>query len=317
MNAQADRSRHIRLILHAKVAQDAEVRDAVRQLRDEGANIEVRVTWEPSDTEQFTREAIATPGIATVVAGGGDGTVNAVATALVGSGHEALPSLGLLPLGTANDFARGLGLSRNDLLAALRTVVECPPRPVDLGRCNDRYFINVATGGFGTEVTVRTRPEVKKALGGAAYLLTGISNPQSVAAREGELAGPDFSWRGRFLAMAIGNGRYAGGGVDLCPTALVDDGLFEVTVVPEYPEAGIPNALHDLLSGGIKALHGHFITARLPRVRLHAPDGVQINLDGEPLRSTDVTFEIVPRSIRLHVPDASPLMTKSNGFARI
>ena len=300
--------RLIRIILHAKVAQDAEVRDAVRQLRDEGANIEVRVTWEPSDTELFTREAIADSEIATVVAGGGDGTVNAVATALVGSDLDSLPSLGLLPLGTANDFARGLGLSRDDLPAALRTVVETPPRVVDLGRCNDRYFINLATGGFGTEITVNTRPELKKVLGGAAYLLTGISNPQSVTAREGELAGPGFDWRGRFFALAVGNGRFAGGGVDLCPNAKIDDGLFEVTVVPEYPEAGIPNALRDLLSEGIEALHGHFVTARLPRVRIHAPDGVQINLDGEPMRATDVTFEMLPGAVRLHVPEGSPLV---------
>lgn len=312
MNAQIGRTRHIRVILHAKVARDAEVRSVVNRLRDEGANIEVRVTWEPSDTEQFTREAIADPNIATVVAGGGDGTVNAVATALVSCGHESWPSFGVLPLGTANDFARGLGLSRNDLLAALRAVVECSPHMVDLGRCNDRYFINLATGGFGTEVTVNTRPELKKVLGGGAYLLTGISNPQSVTAREGELVGPDFSWRGRFLALAIGNGRYAGGGVDLCPAARINDGMFEVTVVPEYPEAGIPNAIRDLLSGGIEALHGHFVTVRLNRIRIHAPDGVQINLDGEPMRANDLSFGVLAKAVRLHVPEGSPLVTRSD-----
>jgi lipid kinase YegS len=309
MNSGHENSRRIRVILHAKVAQDESVRAAVRSLRDEGARIEVRVTWEPSDSELFTHEAIADEGIATVVAGGGDGTLNAIATALVGVEADRTPTFGVLPLGTANDFARGLGLPAGDPLAALRTVVESEPRAVDLGRCNERFFINVATGGFGTELTVNTRPELKKALGGAAYLLTGIANPQSVTAREGELTGPGFTWRGRFLALAVGNARYAGGGIDLCPGAGIDDGMFDVTVVPAYPESGIPTAMRDLVAGGIEALHGHFVTTRLPWVRVHAPDGVQINLDGEPLRDPDVAFDCLPGALHMHLPYGCALVT--------
>ncbi len=298
----------IQIILHAKVAMDEAVRAAVYQLRDEGHDIQVRVTWEGVDSINFAKQAGESGKIVTVVAGGGDGTVNAVVSGLMMLAPEQRPALGVLPMGTANDFARGCGIPAGDPYAALKLIIDNEAQPIDVGRCQDRYFINVATGGFGTEITVSTDPELKKKLGGAAYLLTGVTNIQAIKARQARFESEDYSWEGSFLAMAVGNARYAGGAVDMCPEAKLDDGLLEVTVMPDVPEPGLGQVLTDLLQTGFEqGLRMHLRTWRTEELRIHAAETMQVNLDGEPLSGTEIHFGIIPSAIRCHLPANSPM----------
>lgn len=300
----------VRIILHPKAALNEALRDAVRRLRAEGHTLEVRVTWEPTDAEDFARQATEGDGLTTLVAGGGDGTLNAVVSGLLKSGKTRCPSLGLIPLGTANDFARGSRIPLGDPYAALRVVIDRPAVPVDVGRCGDRYFINVATGGFGTQVTANTAPELKEALGGAAYLLTGLSQLQNVSAQEARFRGDGFHWAGRFLAAAVGNGRFAGGGVDLCPEARLDDGLLELIIMPELPpSASVPDALADLLREGFGAIQRNGVRARLPWLEIDASESLQINLDGEPIETERVRFDVLAGAVRFHLPEGCPLLS--------
>lgn len=300
----------IQIILHAKVAMDEAVRAAVYRLRDEGHDVDVRVTWEGVDSINFAQQAGESGKVATVVAGGGDGTVNAVVSGLMMLEPELRPALGVLPMGTANDFARGCGIPSGDPYAALKLIVDNEATPIDVGRCQDRYFINVATGGFGTEITVNTDPALKKKLGGAAYLLTGATNIQAIKAKQARFESQDYSWEGPFLAMAVGNARYAGGAVDMCPDARLDDGLLEVTVMPDVPEQGLGQVLSDLLQTGFEqGLRMHLQTWRTDALKIHAAEPIQVNLDGEPLSGTDISFSILPSAIRCHLPANSPMRT--------
>ena len=167
---------HVQLIVHGKAAGRPELREAVAAVREKGHRITVRPTWEAGDATRFAQRAVL-DAADVVVAGGGDGTINEVAFGLVtaSAGPSGAPSLGVVPLGTANDFARSAGIPL-DLLAALDLTVSRPATPVDLGRIGDRVFLNVATGGFGTQVTRETPEKMKKTLGGAAYLVTGVVN---------------------------------------------------------------------------------------------------------------------------------------------
>lgn len=302
----------IRVVLHAKVAQNTQIRDAILRLRSEGADIDVRVTWEPSDSENFAIEAARCEKIKTVVAGGGDGTLNAVVSGILKSGAGELPAVGLLPLGTANDFARGCGIPDDDPYAALKIVVDQSPVPVDVGCCNDRYFINVATGGFGTDVTVETNPQLKRILGGTAYLLTGVSRLANVGASYASFKGTEFQWEGRFLAMAAGNARFAGGGVEMCPNALINDGLLNLWIMPEFPEAGVPQALSDLLQQGKNGILDHLVNFKTNEFTITSVAGVRVNLDGEPLQSESVHFKVLPKKIRFHIPHGSSLLSGYN-----
>jgi lipid kinase YegS len=226
----------VRLILHGAQADRDDIREAVEALRAEGHDVDVRVTWEDGHADLFAAEVAHDVDV--VVAAGGDGTVSEVAEGLVGV-DGASAALAVLPLGTANDFAAAAAIPLDDIPAALRLAVEPGKvREIDVLTVGDRVVLNVATAGPGTRVTVDTPEGLKRALGGLSYAIAGIAQLSSFAAQQGTIRGPDFEWSGAFLAIAVGNGRQAGGGVALCPDARVDDGLLDVRVIPEGEGAG-------------------------------------------------------------------------------
>ncbi|MGG7599914.1 lipid kinase YegS [Pseudomonas sp. WC1] len=286
------------LILHGKQATNEDVRAAVGQLRERGWKLDVRLTWEGGDAQRLVEEALAA-GYAHVVAGGGDGTLRDVAEAMGLAATQA--SLALLPLGTANDFAKAAGVPLEPQAAL--DLLEVPARPIDLGRVGEQLFLNMATGGFGTQVTANTSEDLKKVLGAAAYLFTGLSRFSELQAASVELQGPGFQWQGELLALGIGNGRQAGGGHVLCPEASVDDGLLDVGILPAPQE--MAGALRDLLAG-----EGLFVRARLPWVEIKSAQGLDMNLDGEPLQAASLRFEAVPKALRVHLPADSPLLSR-------
>lgn len=164
------------------------------------------MTWEAGDAQRCVDEALEA-GYTQLIAGGGDGTLRDIAEAIVL--HSSDASLVLLPLGTANDFARAAGVPLEPAQAL--DLLDVAPQVVDVGEVCGRIFLNMATGGFGSQVTANTSEDLKKVLGGAAYLFTGLSRFSELSAAYGELQGPDFHWQGDLLALGIGNGRQAGG----------------------------------------------------------------------------------------------------------
>jgi len=285
------------VILHGKQAMNEDVRKAVLAQRERGWTLDVRVTWEAGDAQRLVAEALAA-GYTHVVAGGGDGTLRDVAEAMGQAQTQA--SLALLPLGTANDFAKAAGVSLQP--AEALALLDMPARPIDLGKVGDQMFLNMATGGFGSQVTANTSEDLKKVLGAAAYLFTGLSRFSELQAASVELTGPDFHWQGDLLALGIGNGRQAGGGQVLCADALVDDGLLDIAILPAPQE--VVGALRELLAG-----EGLFVRARLPWVEIKSSQGLDINLDGEPLQADSLRFEALPAALRLHLPPNSPLLS--------
>lgn len=297
-----------RLIVNGKSADEPALRAAVDTLRAEHHSIEVRVTWEKGDASRFAREAAA-DGAERVIAAGGDGTLQEVVDALVGTVEPAKrPSLGVIALGTANDFATAASIPV-EMENALRLALESTAQAVDALRVGDRYGINVATGGFGTEITTGTSDDLKKSIGSIAYLLTGIARMRDFRPVAATIRGPDFEWRGSFLMMAAGNARFAGGGHPVCPEALVDDGLLDLTILPDEGE-GVAAALREWIAGGVDAVLEHCVTARLPWCTIDAPDGLHLNLDGEPLEGVQFRIESVPDALRVHLPAACGLRSR-------
>lgn len=301
-------SRHIRIILHGKEAQNVALRDAVRLLRDRNCRIDVRVTWEPEDARNLAKEARLL-GVDTVVAAGGDGTLNEVVNGLMstGAGFE-MPSLGIIPMGTANDFAMSCRIPLSPL-EALLLITELPALPVDLARVNERYFINMASGGFGTQITTATPDELKRALGSLAYLLTGMSKFTSIAAVEGRITAPGFEWQGAFMVLGVGNGRQAGGGHELCPDALLDDGLLDLNIMPKTDQQTLSNTLQYFMLGNGDVMQQQMIHRRVPWLEIEAEQSMNINIDGEPVSGRHLRFEICPQAIRMHLPRQVPLLS--------
>ncbi|MDG2966212.1 lipid kinase YegS [Pseudomonas extremaustralis] len=292
------------LILHGKQALNEDVRSAVQARRALGWELAVRVTWEGGDAQRLVHEALD-DGYTHLIAGGGDGTLRDVAEAMALAKTDA--SLVLMPLGTANDFAKAAGVPLDPAQAL--ALLDVPPKAIDLGQVGGQIFLNMATGGFGSQVTANTSEELKKVLGGAAYLFTGLTRFSELKAAYGELEGPDFHWKGELLALGIGNGRQAGGGHVLCPEALADDGLLDVSILPAPQE--VVGTLRELMNNGW-GLDAMFVRARLPWVDIKVAQGLYINLDGEPLEGDDLHFKALPKALRVHLPVNSPLVVQAD-----
>lgn len=300
------------LILNGKSAGNDEVRSAVATLRARGVRVDVRVTWESGDAERYVAEALA-DGVDTVIAGGGDGTLSEVAATLAhhAKAADGLPSLALLPLGTANDFATAAELPLEPM-AALALVQSSRARAIDLLRVtadgDPHWCANVATGGFGTQVTVETDEAMKRVLGGLAYVVTGLARLGRIEPLHARFSGPDFAWEGDFIALGLGNGRQAGGGQDLCPDALIDDGLLDLTLIPEL-SGTFAATLGTLITGGKRAaLEQVAVRRRLAWVEIDAERPITLNLDGEPETSRHFRIDCVPGRLRMHLPGSCPLL---------
>ena len=124
----------------------------------------------------------------------------------------------------------------------------------------------------------------------------------------GTFRAPGFDWSGKFLVLAIGNGRQAGGGHVLCPEARVNDGLLDVRILPSVPDGQVGAAMSMLMRDGLTGVERAVVSARVPWVEVEAEEGVSVNLDGEPLTEKKLRFEVAPNAIRLHVPAACPLL---------
>lgn len=289
------------LILNGKGAGNEELREAVGALREEGVKLSVRVTWEHGDAARYVAEAVEL-GCGTVIAGGGDGTINEVAGALAQLGAEA-PALGIIPLGTANDFATGCNIPLSPE-QALQLAVKGRVVDIDLAKVNDQhFFINMATGGFGTRITTETPEKLKAALGGVSYFIHGLLRLDTLKADSCEIKGPDFSWQGDALVIGIGNGRQAGGGQQICPDALINDGLLQLRLLTS--EELLPSFLRSLINN---EENKNIVSASLPWLEIHAPHDMTFNLDGEPLTGKQFRIEVLPNAIQCRLPPNCELL---------
>ncbi|TQI81675.1 lipid kinase YegS [Serratia fonticola] len=290
------------LIINGKSAGNEEVRAAVKMLRDEALILHVRVTWEHGDAARYVKEASQLQ-VETVIAGGGDGTINEVAAALAQLPAERRPVLGILPLGTANDFATACSIPLQPELA-LQLAIKGRAVPIDLAKVNDqRYFVNMATGGFGTRITTETPEKLKAALGGVSYFIHGLLRLDALKADNCEIRGPDFHWAGEALVIGIGNGKQAGGGQQLCPNALINDGLLQVRLLTA--EELLPTLINILFSGEEDS---NIVDASLPWLEISAPHEITFNLDGEPLKGTHFRIEVLPSAIECRLPPNCDLL---------
>lgn len=296
----------IRLILNGKKAELPEIRTAVSDLRTQGHTVEVRVTWEQGDVHRLVREA-ANEGIPRIVAGGGDGTVNEIADAIIKLETAERPEVAILPLGTANDFATACQIP-NTPFDALELALNGFTTNIDIGKANERHFINVATGGFGAQVTTATPVQLKNFLGGGAYALTGIVKAINFSPKRGKIRSSEFEEDLDIIIGAICNGRQAGGGQLLAPDALLNDGLLDVLMVTTFPAYDLDVVISELLTptpGGkyVKRFKTKWVEATSHgNVR-------QVNLDGEPLLAQKIRFEAIPNSLKLVLPEDCPCIT--------
>lgn len=247
-------------------------------------------------------------GAARVVVGGGDGTISAAAGVLAGTGV----ALGVLPLGTANDFARSLRIPA-DLARACGVVARGATRAVDVAFAGERAFLNAASAGASAAVARRVTPALKRRAGPLAY-------PVAAA---GAAAEPPFHVRlvadgavheGWAVEVVVGNGRYRGGGRIVAPRARPDDGRLDVYVVTVEGPGGArerpgPVRTFAALAGYAARLlrgrhldHPRVLHARASRVSLATRPRLELNVDGELAGRTPAELRVEPGALAVLAP---------------
>jgi lipid kinase YegS len=298
------RNKRVHLIINGKVAGNDALRAAIARQRAAGHRIEVRVTWEKGDAQRFVSEADA---VDLLIAAGGDGTLNEVLHGLMDVPEAVRPILGIVPLGTANDFATGCGIP-DDPAKALALCMRGEGVPIDVGKANDDWFINAASSGFGAEITATTSPELKRLLGPAAYTVMGAILAINLQHYRGRLILPDRDITGTGPVAIVGNGRQTGGGIQFAPRAYIDDGLLDVLIVRQISPTALLAAARELQQ---LPPDGEYISYwQTPWLEVYPEEEIPVNLDGEPLRFSAVRYEAVPQAIRLIVPPNCQLLSQ-------
>lgn len=282
--------------------------DLSAQLRNRFGQLHVVVTEARADAAVAARQAVEA-GCTHIFAGGGDGTLNEVVNGIVGAGRLAAGVvIGVIPLGTGNDFARALGIPP-DVKAALAIFDDNREVEVDVCRLNDRYFVNASAGGFIADVSEATSEVLKTVAGKLAYLVGGA---QAVLALEPLQATVAFAPGARVLngpslptlrmerelfTFAVSNAPLIGGGRLIAPEARYDDGELDVCLIGTMPTIEFINLLRRVASGE------HLEDPRVSYVRtsqliLEAPDGFRVNTDGEVIETTRCEYRVLPSAAR-------------------
>jgi YegS/Rv2252/BmrU family lipid kinase len=254
---------------------------------------------------------VATDGNDLVIVGGGDGSLSTAVDFL--ADHHV--TLGVLPLGTANDFARTLHIPR-DVGAACDTIAHGKVVDIDLGQVGDNQFVNVAQVGLAVGVTEALSPRLKRWLGPLAYPLAAGVAYRRHQAFTAWLDFPDDDHEplklDDLLQVAIGNGRYYGGGYAVSPTAGIDDHTLDVYAIPVgrlRDHLDIARFLRD----GSFVKHRDVVHLTTRRMRLRTEPEQRINVDGEVVAATPQEFAVRRNAIDVLIPQHSTAARQDRG----
>jgi diacylglycerol kinase (ATP) len=287
-------AKHIALVVHGARAERPDFRHMVSWVRERGHLAQVLPTYERGDASAFARLA-AGQGADVVVAVGGDGTVNEVVNGL--DGYDT--PLGVIPLGTANDFAQQAGIPA-DADHAMDVILQRKAVRIDTASMNGRRFLNVSTGGIGAEATAETPWQVKQSLGPLAYVISGVRKMGRFEPRHATFAGGGYRLECDFLMFAIGSAMSAGGGTMVTPHASTTDGLLDLCVVERMPRRRFARTVLRLRRGEHVGDDGvHYV--RLPDLTIDGASPISVNVDGEVLNATRLDYRARPKDLWVHV----------------
>ncbi|SIS65511.1 diacylglycerol kinase [Salimicrobium flavidum] len=213
-----------------------------------------------------------------VVAAGGDGTINEVIAGLAERPHR--PKVGILPTGTTNDFARALHIPRHNIHKALDIILNDESAPLDIGRVNNKYFINIAGGGKITELTYEVPSKMKTMIGQLAYYLKGIEMLPSIRPTYVEIEYDDKVYEGEIMLFLVSNTNSVGGLEKLAPDARMDDGVFNLMIIEKMNIAEFIR-LATMAIQGTHLDHPKFLHMPASRIKVKTQEKMQLNIDGE------------------------------------
>ena len=260
---------------------------------------EVCETLGEGHATELARKAVE-DGIELVVAAGGDGTLNEVLNGI--AVDFARVRLGVIPLGTGNDFVRSIGVPA-ELEEAVEMLARGRTRRIDVARASTgattRYFLNMSAGGFSNEIDELMGPELKRRWGPLSYVRSAaMALPELIAHHACILLDGEEELEADLYAMVVANARYVASGIPAAPSARLDDGALDVLVFREVTPAQLVGLVPRALLGRHED-SDHVIWRRARRVEVESDPPIAFNADGEPIGDDPATFEILPRALEI------------------
>ncbi|GFP74350.1 YegS/Rv2252/BmrU family lipid kinase [Clostridium fungisolvens] len=229
-----------------------------------------------------------------ILVAGGDGTVDSLVNAMKSKNID-LP-IGILPVGTANDFAKFLDIP-SDVGAACKKILDSSPKPVDIGKINDKYFINVASTGLFTDVSQKTDENLKNMIGKLAYYLKGFEQLPNFRRLKVKISSKELEYDGHMYLMLVFNGQTAGN-FKLATRADVMDGYLDVIVFKAV-------SIKDLIPLFIRVIRGEHlddpkvIYFKTKEVTIETDEDIVTDIDGEKGPGFPLRLECVEGGIKV------------------
>jgi|Deesub1362A_J573_1020465.scaffolds.fasta_scaffold02531_4 YegS/Rv2252/BmrU family lipid kinase len=285
-----------------------ELKKVTAYLEEKGWRISFRETFGRGDATTFAREAVA-KGYDVVIVAGGDGTISEACDGLAGS----RVALGVLPIGVGNVWALEMGIPtpsrfrRHHLLEAAKILVEGKIRRIDLGRAGRRHFILWAGIGLDAIVTkkIESMTKAEKRMGALAYIVAGILVAKDFAGTKAIVKVDGRNLKTRAMLILVGNAQLYGGVVRITREAKIDDGLLDVCVLKGY---GLPSAIHHAMGvfTGRHLRDPQVDYLRGKKVSVHTAKPMPVQVDGDPIGTTPMEFEVLHKALSVIVPKEVP-----------
>lgn len=245
------------------------------KMKEYGIKYEMEFTTKPKEAIKIAEEKSKTYN--TIVAVGGDGTVNEVAKGLINSKKG---TLGIIPGGTGNDMSKSLGISM-DPKEALEVVVKGKKKDIDIGNVNGYHFLNISGFGFDTEVLKRTETIKKKVKGKLAYILGVLSALIGYKSKEAYFEIDEQIFKRKTVLLAVGNGNYYGGGMKILPMSKNDDNYFDLCLVKDISNFKILFLFPSIFKGNHIKFKKYVETYKAKNIKVITKEDNIVNLDGE------------------------------------
>lgn len=231
-----------------------------------------------------------------IIAAGGDGTINICLNAMFK--HDIDLPFAIFPAGTANDFAYCLDLPMEINRMIDIALGNCFTYS-DVGRVNDKYFLNVAAMGMIVDVSQKTDPNMKNTLGVVSYYIRGIAEVPNLKPIPIKVVSKEYSGEMKMYFMLVMNGRSAGGFKRITPNAVINDGLFDVIIFREMPLTDFLPLLIDVLQGNHKK-NKHIVYFKTNKLYIESPNVVGTDVDGEKGEDFPLSFDLLPKKLKIY-----------------
>lgn len=271
--------------------------EVLQKLEKAGYEASCHATTGAGDAQKAARIAVERK-YDTLLIAGGDGTINEVINGL--AEQEYRPKIGIIPTGTTNDFARALKIPR-DIEAAIDVITTGDTIPVDIGRMNDSYFINIAGGGRLTELTYEVPARMKTVLGQLAYYLKGIEMLPSIRSTDVSIEYDGKLFEGEIMLFLVALTNSVGGFEKLAPDASINDGLFTLLILKKSNLADLIK-IATLASRGEHLQDPNLIYAKANHIKVKSEHKMQLNIDGEYGGLLPAEFHNLYRHFEVFVP---------------